>query len=86
MTGFRIQLHGRRPPNYEKALRWVYSELLMLYVNMDGRPERLITHTVMLRRGPHDGAPSVHCWGDPGSPGVFHIEYHPKTEWIKING
>lgn len=83
---FRIRFYGSRPPNYERTLKKVYQELSDLYQDLDGRPERLITHTVMLRRGSQDGAPTVHCWGDPDSPGVFHVEYHPKTKWIKING
>ena len=85
MNEFRIKFHGaERPPNYEKVYAQVNAELCDLYDDLEGRPEQLIFHTVILSKN-FDG-PTVFCWGDPDEPGVFQCEYSHKTEWVTLDG
>lgn len=84
MSRFGIQFRGQRPANYERVYAQVYKELTALYQDLDGRPEKLIFHTVFISKD-LDG-PSVLCWGDTSMPGIFQCEYSPKTEWTTING
>jgi hypothetical protein len=83
MNEFRIKFHGARPPNYEKVYAQVNAELCDLYDDLEGRPERLIFHTVILSKD-FDG-PTVFCWGDPDEPGVFQCEYSHKTQWVTLD-
>lgn len=82
MARFSIKMHGRRPPNYERVMKQVHQELTKLYEDLEGRPERLLFHTVILSR--KHGGPTVSCWGDPDRPGCFQCEYVHKTEWIGL--
>ena len=84
MSRFKIRFHGERPPNYEKVYAQVNRELCRLYDDLNGRPEQLIFHIVILSRN-FDG-PTVTCWGDPDEPGTFQCEYSHKTQWVDKNG
>jgi len=83
MSRFRIKFHGERPPNYEKVYAQVNAELCKLYKDLEGRPEGLIFHTVILTKD-FDG-PTVFCWGDPEEPGAFQCEYSHKTQWVTLD-
>lgn len=83
MSEFHIKFHGELPPNYEEVYSRVYGELDPIYDDLDGCPEELIFHIVILTKD-HDG-PTVTCWGDPDEPGTFQCEYQSTTEWVKLS-
>ena len=82
MNDFRIKFHGGMPPNYEKVVQKVHKELYYLNRDLDGRPEDLIFHIVLLSQD--DNGPSVFCWGDQDYPGIFQCEYSARTKWTSL--
>lgn len=69
------------PPNPEDKAK-VREELEQLLADGLASPEELITHLVFLGAGVY--GPSVHVFGDPDTPGVFHCEYSAETEWRTV--